>query len=71
MCETLTFGEVMSALRVTHPTVRALLKSGKLHGIKVGRLWRIPRQSLENYLLAGEKRGGNEKGEPTAAQEAA
>ena len=46
----LTVDEVSQILRVLPKTVRSLLKEGKLPGIKVGRVWRIPEQALRAYL---------------------
>ena len=46
----LTVDEVSQILRVLPKTVRSLLKEGKLPGIKVGRVWRIPEKALRTYL---------------------
>jgi acetyl-CoA synthetase len=42
--------EVARILRVTVRTVERYCKEGKIRGVKVGRLWRIPRSSLEEFL---------------------
>jgi excisionase family DNA binding protein len=42
--------EVARILRVTVRTVEKYCKQGKLRAVKVGRLWRIPRSSLEEFL---------------------
>jgi excisionase family DNA binding protein len=42
--------EVARILRVTVRTVERYCKQGKLRAVKVGRLWRIPRSSLEEFL---------------------
>jgi len=42
--------EVARILRVTPRTVERYCKQGKLRAVKVGRLWRIPKSSLEEFL---------------------
>jgi len=37
-------------LAVSVKTVKNLLRSGKLHGVKVGNLWRLRQEALEEYL---------------------
>jgi excisionase family DNA binding protein len=52
--------EVARILRVTTRTIERYCKQGKLRAIKMGRLWRIPRGSLEAFLRTEEanaKRG--------------
>ncbi len=46
----LTPQEVADELYVAVSTVYDLLKSGRLHGVKVGRVWRIPIDSLERFI---------------------
>jgi len=48
--ELLLPAEVARILRVTLRTVERYCKQGKLRAVKVGRLWRIPRSSLEEFL---------------------
>jgi len=45
--------EVAELLRVSPRTVQRWLAQGKLQGVKVGRLWRIPKASLDRFLEAG------------------
>lgn len=42
-----TVDEAASFLRVSRETVLRHLRTGKLRGVKVGQLWRIPRAELE------------------------
>jgi acetyl-CoA synthetase len=42
--------EVARILRVTTRTIERYCKQGKLRAVKVGRLWRIPKSSLEEFL---------------------
>jgi excisionase family DNA binding protein len=46
----LTVREAAEALKVAEVSVRRLLSSGQLAAYKVGRNWRIPRESIMNYL---------------------
>jgi excisionase family DNA binding protein len=42
--------EAAALLRVTPETVVLLAKAGKIDAFKIGRIWRIRRDSLEAYL---------------------
>lgn len=48
-----TTEEVADALRVSVFTVRRLLNSGRLHGFKVGKDWRITESDLQAFIDAG------------------
>jgi len=50
----LTAQEVADYLRTTLRTVRELIKTGKLKGIKVGKEYRISKRALDAYLDAVE-----------------
>jgi excisionase family DNA binding protein len=52
--ELLLPAEVARILRVTVRTVERYCSQGKLRAVKVGRLWRIPRSSLEEFLKTEE-----------------
>lgn len=56
--ELLTPEEVAAMLRVHPETVLRALRSGKLSGTKVGRQWRVARETLEEYLRAKPAVGG-------------
>ena len=47
----LTVEEVCEALRVGYNAVYELLNEGKLRAYKNGRVWRIPRDALKEYIL--------------------
>ena len=47
----LTPDEVMAALKIGRRLCYRLLKEGKIPSTRVGHLYRIPRQSLEQALL--------------------
>lgn len=42
--------EAMEELRIGKNSIYDLLNSGKLKGFKVGRNWKIPRKSIDNYI---------------------
>jgi excisionase family DNA binding protein len=46
----LSVGQVALRLQVCERTVRNLLQSGKLPGVRIGRQWRVEVCTLEEYL---------------------
>ena len=42
--------EAMEELRIGKNSIYELLNSGKLKGFKVGRNWKIPRKSIDEYI---------------------
>jgi excisionase family DNA binding protein len=51
----LTVEDAAKALLVKPTTIREWLKSGKLRGVKMGRLWRVRESEIEAFLKGGEK----------------
>ena len=51
----LTPEDVAAWLHISRLTVGNWLRSGKLKGVKVGRLWRVRESDLENFLKGGER----------------
>ena len=51
----LTVEEACEALRMGYNAVYDLLNEGKLKAYKNGRVWRIPKKSLEKYILESAK----------------
>jgi excisionase family DNA binding protein len=51
----LTPEDAAKVLLVKPETVREWLRSGKLKGAKVGRLWRVRESDLEAFLKEGER----------------
>lgn len=50
--EILTVADVSEILYICHNRVYELLNTGSLQGFRIGsRSWRIPRKSLEKYIL--------------------
>ncbi|MGN0606225.1 MAG: helix-turn-helix domain-containing protein [Oscillospiraceae bacterium] len=48
--EIMTFEEVMTFLSIGKNTLYNLLKSGEINAFKIGKVWKIPRKSLEEYI---------------------
>lgn len=46
----MTVHDVCEILMVGKNRIYELLQSGKLEGFRVGRIWKIPKASLENYI---------------------
>jgi excisionase family DNA binding protein len=51
----LTPVEAAARLKISRLTVGDWLRSGKLKGVKVGRLWRVRESDLEAFLKRDEK----------------
>lgn len=49
--DVMTVEEACEALRIGENAIYELLGSGKLKGYRNGRVWRIPRISLREYVL--------------------
>ena len=49
--EILTTEEACEVLRVGYNTLYDLLQSGKLKAYRNGRLWRIPKKSIIEYVI--------------------
>ena len=49
--EYLTPKEVMNLLYIGRNTFYKLVNSGELPAFRVGKLWRVSRDALENYIL--------------------
>ena len=46
----LTLQEVARLLRVSRKTAEKLVRTGQIHAVRVGRVWRIPKEALEDFL---------------------
>ena len=51
----LTADEACEALRMGHNALYALLNSGQLKGYRNGRVWRIPKDAMIEYIRAQAK----------------
>ena len=49
--DVLTADEACEALRIGYNALYELLNSGKLKGFRNGRVWRIPKQAIQEYIL--------------------
>ena len=53
--DVLTAEETCEALRIGYNALYDLLNSGKLKGYRNGRVWRIPRLALQEYITEQAK----------------
>ena len=53
--DVLTAEETCEALRIGFNALYDLLNSGKLKGYRNGRVWRIPRLALQEYIIEQAK----------------
>jgi excisionase family DNA binding protein len=64
MEEHLTVGETAARLKFSTPTVRRLLRTGELAGLKFGpRQWRVPESAIQAYVLRHSGKPEAAKGE--------
>ena len=50
--DVLTTEEACEALRIGYHALYELLNTGRLKGFRNGRLWRIPKPALQEYILS-------------------
>ena len=53
--DVLTAEEASEVLRVSCGSLYCLLKSGKLKGFRYGKVWRIPKAAIQEYVLSQMK----------------
>ena len=53
--DVLTVDEACEALRIGYNAVYELLNSGKLKGYRNGRVWRIPKVAVQEYILTSAR----------------
>ena len=58
----LTAREAAGLLRISDESVYRLCRSGKLGAIRIGGLWRIPREAVDLILHPGQVRKGTDLG---------
>ena len=56
--DVLTTEEACEAMKIGYNTLYGLLNSGKLKGYRCGRTWRIPKISMESFILGNLKTEG-------------
>jgi acetyl-CoA synthetase len=49
----MTPAEVAEILSVTERSVKNWLRGGSLHGIKVGKSWRVEKSAVEQFVING------------------
>ena len=54
--DVLTADEACEALRIGYNALYELLNSGKLKGFRNGRVWRIPKQAVQEYIFTSIER---------------
>jgi len=54
MTEYKSINQVIEELGVHRNTVENWLRSGRLKGVRAGKLWRIPSEALDEFLKKGE-----------------
>ena len=59
MTEYKSINQVIKELGVHRNTVENWLRSGKLRGVRAGKLWRIPSDALEDFLRGVKSDGGD------------
>lgn len=53
--DVLTVEEACEVLRIGYNAIYDLLRSGKLKAFKNGRVWRIPKESIKEYIMTSTK----------------
>ena len=48
--EIMKFEEVMEYLNIGKSTLYNLLRNGKIRSFKIGKVWKIPKSSVEEYV---------------------
>ncbi|MGN1036176.1 MAG: helix-turn-helix domain-containing protein [Ruminococcus sp.] len=48
--EIMKFEEVMEYLNIGKSTLYKLLRNGEITSFKIGKVWKIPRKSVEDYI---------------------
>lgn len=52
----LTVEQLMDILYIGKNTAYELLSSGAIAGFKIGRVWRIPREAVSNFIMSQSKK---------------
>ena len=57
--EIMRFEEVMEFLNIGKNTLYTLLNSGEINAFKIGKVWKIPKKSVEEYVNRKVQKGLN------------
>lgn len=49
--------DIAKMLSISRNTAYELVRSGKIRSVKIGRIYRIPRSAVEDYLNASDETG--------------
>jgi excisionase family DNA binding protein len=49
--DVLTVDDACEALKIGHNSIYVLLNSGQLKGYRCGRIWKIPKLAVQQYIL--------------------
>lgn len=50
--ELLSIEDLMELLNVGKNTAYSLLETGKIKAFKIGRIWKVPRKAVEDYIYS-------------------
>ena len=50
--ELLSIEDLMELLNVGKNTAYSLLETGKIKAFKIGRIWKVPRKAVEDYICS-------------------
>lgn len=53
---TYTLEEVAAVLKVTRRTIYNYIKNGDLKAVKMGKYWRVPEATLQDFIIHGTGR---------------
>ncbi len=65
-----TVPELVDLLRISKPTIYRMLKNGQLHGIRVGKQYRVPDLVVRVYIEASRYASGRPPGAPSTDRQA-
>jgi len=58
----MTVSEIADTLYIGKNRVYELLESGVIKGFRIGRVWKIPKEALQEYILTQSRMGWTDSG---------
>ena len=55
MAEIMTTREVAKYLKLHEITISKLVKEGKIPGVRIGRVWRFDKETIDKWISSGGK----------------
>ena len=55
MAEIMTTQEVAKYLKLHEITISKLVKEGKIPGVRIGRVWRFDKETIDKWISSGGK----------------